>query len=158
MGAGVAGLTVAHDLVQLGYKVTVFEAYSAPGGMLTAGFPSSACRASWSWPKSTPSSRSASSSSATSAWAATSPSGSLREQGFKAIFLGVGLPKGRKLDLPGADLAGVYDGMDFLRAFNEGNPLPVGKASSSSAAAMWLTTWRAPRFARKTLSLLISIP
>jgi NADPH-dependent glutamate synthase beta subunit-like oxidoreductase len=51
---------------------------------------------------------------------------SLREQGFKAIFLGVGLPKGRKLDLPGADLAGVYDGMDFLRAFNEGNPLPVG--------------------------------
>ena len=47
-------------------------------------------------------------------------------QGFKAIFLGVGLPKGRKLDLPGADLAGVYDGMDFLRAFNEGNPLPVG--------------------------------
>ena len=51
----------------------------------------------------------------------------LRAQGYKAIFLGVGLPKGRKLDLPGSDLAGVYDGMDFLRAFNEGNPLPVGK-------------------------------
>ncbi|MGD0632491.1 MAG: FAD-dependent oxidoreductase, partial [Terracidiphilus sp.] len=28
---------------------------------------------------------------------------------------------------PGANLSGVYDGMDFLRAFNEGNPLPVGK-------------------------------
>jgi phytoene dehydrogenase-like protein len=39
VGAGVAGLTVAHDLVQLGYKVTVFEAYSEPGGMLTAGVP-----------------------------------------------------------------------------------------------------------------------
>ena len=39
VGAGVAGLTVAHDLAQVGYKVTVFEAYSAPGGMLTAGVP-----------------------------------------------------------------------------------------------------------------------
>ena len=29
-------------------------------------------------------------------------------QGYKAIFLGIGLPKGRKLDLPGANLAGVY--------------------------------------------------
>ena len=52
---------------------------------------------------------------------------SLRAQGFKAIFLGIGLPKGRKLDLPGSDLSGVYDGMDFLRAFNEGSPLAVGK-------------------------------
>ena len=52
---------------------------------------------------------------------------SLRDQGYKAIFLGIGLPKGRKLDLPGANLTGVYDGMDFLRAFNEGHPLPVGR-------------------------------
>ena len=46
VGAGVAGLTAAHDLARLGYKVTVFEAYSTPGGMLTAGVPglSSAAR------------------------------------------------------------------------------------------------------------------
>ena len=37
------------------------------------------------------------------------------------------MPKGRKLNLPGADLEMVYDGMDFLRAFNEGTPLPLGK-------------------------------
>ena len=52
----------------------------------------------------------------------------LRAQGYKAIFLGIGLPKGRKLDLPGADLDGVFDGMDFLRAFNEGTPLAAGQA------------------------------
>jgi NADPH-dependent glutamate synthase beta subunit-like oxidoreductase len=51
----------------------------------------------------------------------------LRRQGYKAIFLGIGLPKGRTLNLPGADLEMVYDGMDFLRAFNEGTPLPLGK-------------------------------
>src|SRR5271165_871995 len=35
----VAGLTVAHDLAQIGYQVTVFEADAEPGGMLTAGVP-----------------------------------------------------------------------------------------------------------------------
>ena len=35
VGAGVSGLTVAHDLVKIGYQVTVFESYSEPGGMLT---------------------------------------------------------------------------------------------------------------------------
>jgi NADPH-dependent glutamate synthase beta subunit-like oxidoreductase len=51
----------------------------------------------------------------------------LRRQGFKAIFLGIGLPKGRKLNIPGADASMVYDGMDFLRAFNEGKPLQLGR-------------------------------
>src|SRR5579871_984923 len=39
VGAGVSGLTVAHDLAQVGYRVTVFEANPAPGGMLTVGVP-----------------------------------------------------------------------------------------------------------------------
>jgi len=51
----------------------------------------------------------------------------LRREGYKAIFLGIGLPKGRKLGLPGADREMVYDGMDFLRAFNEGKPLVLGR-------------------------------
>nr|MBP7619222.1 FAD-dependent oxidoreductase [Geothrix sp.] len=48
-------------------------------------------------------------------------------QGYKAIFLGVGLPNGRKLSLPGGEAEGVYDGMEFLKAFNEGKPLPLGR-------------------------------
>src|SRR5947209_13372613 len=39
IGAGVSGLTVAHDLTRIGYKVTVFEANAEPGGMLTVGVP-----------------------------------------------------------------------------------------------------------------------
>ena len=42
-------------------------------------------------------------------------------------FLGIGLPKGRKLPLPGGDTPGVIDGMDLLRAFNSGKPLPLGR-------------------------------
>ena len=51
-------------------------------------------------------------------------------EGYKAIFLGIGLPKGRKLPLPGADTEGVIDGMDFLRAFNAGNAAAAGQARS----------------------------
>ena len=126
IGAGVAGMTVAHDLVQLGYKVTVFEAHATPGGMLTAGVPV------FRLPRELVMAEINAILSLGVILKCNQRLGrdftieSLRAQGFKAIFLGVGLPKGRKLDLPGSGLDGVYDGMDFLRAFNEGNPLPVG--------------------------------
>ncbi len=127
VGAGVAGMTVAHDLAWLGYKVTVFEAYSSPGGMLTVGVPV------FRLPREVVMSEIDAILSLGVELKCNQKLGrdftiaSLREQGFKSIFLGIGLQKGRKLDLPGADLDGVFDGMDFLRAFNEGKPLPVGR-------------------------------
>lgn len=127
IGAGVAGMTVAHDLAQLGYKVTVFEAHSKPGGMLTAGVPV------FRLPRELVMGEIDAILSQGVTLECNKRLGrdfsiqELRDQGYRAIFLGVGLPKGRKLDLPGAHLAGVYDGMDFLRAFNEGAPMPVGK-------------------------------
>jgi NAD-dependent dihydropyrimidine dehydrogenase PreA subunit len=39
VGAGPAGLTAAHDLVKMGYGVTVYEALSVPGGMMRVGIP-----------------------------------------------------------------------------------------------------------------------
>ena len=39
VGAGPAGLTAAHDLVKLGYGVTVYEALPVPGGMMRVGIP-----------------------------------------------------------------------------------------------------------------------
>jgi NADPH-dependent glutamate synthase beta subunit-like oxidoreductase len=127
IGAGVAGLTVAHDLVQVGYKVTVFEAHSTPGGMLTAGVPVFRLPRELVMAEINAILALGIELKCNQRLGRDFTIQSLREQGFKAIFLGVGLPKGRKLDLPGAGLSGVYDGMDFLRAFNEGHPLPVGK-------------------------------
>jgi NADPH-dependent glutamate synthase beta subunit-like oxidoreductase len=127
VGAGVAGMTVAHDLALLGYKVTVFEASARLGGMLTAGVPV------FRLPRELVMAEIDAVLSLGVELKCNQRLGpdfsiqGLREQGYKAIFLGVGLPKGRKLDVPGANLNGVYDGMDFLRAFNEGNPLPVGR-------------------------------
>jgi len=39
VGGGPSGLTAAHDLTLLGYKVTVFEAHHELGGMMTRGVP-----------------------------------------------------------------------------------------------------------------------
>ncbi|MEW6214810.1 MAG: FAD-dependent oxidoreductase [Nitrospirota bacterium] len=39
IGSGPAGLTAAHDLALLGYRVTVFEAQNVLGGMLSEGIP-----------------------------------------------------------------------------------------------------------------------
>ncbi len=127
VGAGVSGLTVAHDLARIGYKVTVFEADEQPGGMLTVGVPV------FRLPRELVMAEINAILSLGVELKCNMRLGrdftidALRKDGFKAVFLGVGLPKGRKLNIPGADLPNVYDGMDFLRAFNQGKPLPVGK-------------------------------
>ncbi len=127
VGAGVSGLTVAHDLTLIGYKVTVFEADPEPGGMLMVGVPV------FRLPRELVKKEIEAVLALGVELKCNLRLGrdfslaDLRRQGFKAIFLGIGLPKGRKLQLPGAERPMVYDGMDFLRAFNEGKPLPLGK-------------------------------
>jgi NADPH-dependent glutamate synthase beta subunit-like oxidoreductase/ferredoxin len=127
IGAGVSGMTVAHDLVQIGYKVTVFEANAEPGGMLTVGVPV------FRLPRDLVRHEINAILSMGVELKCNMKLGrdftiaSLRAQGYKAIFLGVGLPNGRKLSLPGGETEGVYDGMEFLKAFNEGRPLPLGR-------------------------------
>ncbi len=127
VGGGVSGLTVAHDLIQLGYRVTVFEAHSSPGGMLTVGVPV------FRLPRELVRHEIEAIVAMGVELKCNMRLGrdftieSLRREGYRAIFLGIGLPKGRKLPLPGSEASGVYDGLDFLRAFNEGQPMPVGR-------------------------------
>ena len=127
IGAGVSGLTVAHDLVRIGYKVTVFEAEDEPGGMLTAGVPV------FRLPRELVRHEINAILSLGVELKCNMRLGrdfsiaALRAEGYRAIFLGIGLPKGRKLPLPGVETSGVIDGMDFLRAFNSGKPLPLGR-------------------------------
>ncbi|MBI2837767.1 MAG: FAD-dependent oxidoreductase [Acidobacteria bacterium] len=127
VGAGVAGLTVAHDLARLGYKVTVFEAHSEPGGMLTVGVPI------FRLPRDLVRREIDAILSLGIELRCNMRLGhdfllsDLRQDGYAAIFLGIGLPKGRRLQIRGAEHPNVYDGLDFLRSFNEGAPLPLGK-------------------------------
>jgi NADPH-dependent glutamate synthase beta subunit-like oxidoreductase/NAD-dependent dihydropyrimidine dehydrogenase PreA subunit len=124
VGAGVAGLTCAHDLARLGYRVTVFEENAVPGGMLRTGVPL------FRLPREVVEREIASILALGVELRCGVRVGStvtlpeLRAQGFAAVMLAVGLQKARMLDLPGAGLAGVVGGLDFLKAFNARKPLP----------------------------------
>ncbi len=127
IGAGVSGLTVAHDLIQIGYKVTVFEADAEPGGMLTVGVPIFRLPRELVKKEINAILALGVELKCNMRLGRDFTLSDLRRDGYHAIFLGIGLPKGRKLSLPGADRPMVYDGMDFLRSFNEGKPMPLGR-------------------------------
>src|SRR5262249_57575731 len=51
----------------------------------------------------------------------------LRQQGFEAVFLSVGVAKGRDLDLPGVELDGVVKAVDYLLNVNQGFRMNLGR-------------------------------
>lgn len=127
IGAGVGGLTVAHDLALAGYGVTVFEANPVPGGMLTLGVPL------YRLPRSLVTAEIDAILALGVELQLNAPVGvagrtldDLRAQGFKAIFIGAGLQGSRRLNIPGADLPGVVNGLEFLRLVNLGQQVAIG--------------------------------
>ena len=52
---------------------------------------------------------------------------SLKDEGYEAVFLGVGAPQGMGIGVPGEDGPGVYDGLSFLKQYNLEGEAPVGK-------------------------------
>ncbi len=125
VGAGPAGLSAAHDMALMGYRVKVFEASSQPGGMLNA-IPryklddetikrdvdgilflgvkietNKTCGKDFGID-------------------------GLLEQ-YEAVLLATGLQKGKSLDIPGAGLQGVLHGVDFLRRVVAGDRIGLGR-------------------------------
>ncbi len=113
VGAGPAGLSCAHHLSRMGYRVTIFEALPVAGGMMRVGIPS------YRLPRevlqreideiiqhpnvelklNTP----------------VRNINSLFEAGYSAIFLAMGAHEAQKLGIPGEDALGVHHGVPFLQ-------------------------------------------
>jgi len=125
IGAGPAGLTAAYDLALMGYTTTVFEASSTPGGMLSAAIPD------YRLPGDVVASdvdyiRSAGVEIVTDTrLGADINLDDLRQKGYDAVLLAVGASRGRMLPIPGADLTGVVNGLDFLRDVSTGKETKV---------------------------------
>ncbi len=127
IGAGPAGLTCAHDLAQLGYRVTIFEALPVPGGMLAVGIPE------YRLPKALLEKEIDIVRVLGGEIKTNTPIGKdltiddLFRQGFKAVFIGIGAHQSQKLRVPGEDAKGVVHGVDFLRNLNLGKEVWVGE-------------------------------
>jgi NADPH-dependent glutamate synthase beta subunit-like oxidoreductase len=115
VGSGPTGLSAAHDLALLGYRVTVFEAAPLPGGQLRTGVPG------FRLPKEILRQEIDAILELGVELKLSSPIGAeisltdLREQGYRAVFITIGLQNPLKIDLEGTDLEGVYHGIDYLR-------------------------------------------
>ncbi len=125
IGSGPAGISCAYYLAAGGYKVTVFEKALRPGGMLMNGIPGfrlekdvvdaeiDVLRAMGVRFK----------CGVEVGKDITIPE--LREQGYEAFYLGIGLQDCGKLNIPGDDAAGVIGGVDFLKDINKGNDVKL---------------------------------
>jgi NADPH-dependent glutamate synthase beta subunit-like oxidoreductase/ferredoxin len=126
IGAGPASLTVANDLVPLGYDVTVFEKLARPGGLMRVNIPA------FRLPEQildeeigyivamgvdvrygTP---------------VTSLQALLDRREYDAVFVGSGAPKGKELDIPGRhDTDQIVIGIEWLESIHFGHVDSVGK-------------------------------
>lgn len=124
IGAGPAGLTAAHDLVKMGYGVTIYEALPVAGGMMRVGIPAHRL------PKgvlqqdiddilalgvilktNTP---------------VKDPT-KLLDQGYHAVCLATGISaQNHSLGIEGEQAEGVISAATFLRKVNLGEPIHIG--------------------------------
>ena len=117
IGAGPAGLACAEELRKLGYKITIYDRYDRPGGLLIYGIPN------FKLEKFTVERR----------------TNLLKESGIKfkkdfevgkdisfdelrkkhdVILIATGVYKSREINLPGSDLKNIFSAMEFLTASN----------------------------------------
>ncbi len=127
IGAGPAGLSCAYYLAVKGYPVTVFEKEDKLGGMLTLGIPS------FRLDKSVVNAeieilRELGVEFRTGVEVGKDVTlDTLRADGYKAFYLGIGASRGAAVGCKGDILPGVFTGIDFLREVNLGKTPEIGK-------------------------------
>jgi len=118
IGAGPAGLACGEELRKLGYKVTVYDRYDRPGGLLIYGIPNFKLEK----------------------FAVIRRTNLLKESGIKfiqdfevgknislkelrkkhdAILVATGVYKPREVEIPGSNLENIFSAMEFLKASNQ---------------------------------------
>jgi heterodisulfide reductase subunit A len=123
IGSGPAGLACAFDLVKKGYRVTVFEKSEKAGGLMRYGIPG------FKLPEAIVDNeieyiKELGVEIKTSF--AVMDIAKFFNQGFKAVFLGTGAGKTRKLGIPGEDNIAVLPALDYLKKINSNENVAVG--------------------------------
>ena len=119
IGSGPSGLVCASELVQMGHKVTIFEALHKPGGVLMYGIPQ------FRLPKEIVAreidyvKRLGVEIVTNFIVGKTMTLDELREkEGFDAFFVGTGAGYPRFMGIPGENLLGIYSANEFLTRVN----------------------------------------
>jgi len=126
VGAGPASLTVANDLMPLGYEVTIFEKLPQPGGLMRINIPS------FRLPAEVLDEEIGYIVDMGVDVRYNTPVESLKKLAdsgeYDAVFVGSGAPKGKELDIPGRhDSDQVFIGIEWLESIHFGHVESVGK-------------------------------
>lgn len=127
VGAGPSGLTVAYHLARRGYSVTIFEREEVPGGMLRLTVPNYRLPPEILDADIDHIKKYGVEIKTNSPIGAPGPSVKDLLKDFNAVFIGVGLPNSRKLNIEGEDLEDVLSSIDFLKDCSMGKKVKVGK-------------------------------
>ena len=125
IGAGPASLAVANDLLPLGYEIEIFEKLDKPGGLMRSNIPAfrlpeevlmdevnmilnRGVKIHYNTP--------------------ITSMKALLAQGFDAVFVGSGAPRGKDLDIPGRhDTDRIHIGIDWLNSVAFGHTESIGE-------------------------------
>jgi len=130
IGAGPASLTVANDLLPLGYEVVVFEQHATPGGLMRTNIPA------FRLPEQVMMEEIGVIERMGAEIRLGSPIKSMKAllngdlgEGFDAVFVGSGAPKGKELELPGRKEGGanIHIGIDWLESVAFGHLDKIGE-------------------------------
>lgn len=126
IGAGPSSLTVARDLAPLGYEVTVYDSEAKAGGFIRSQIPR------FRLPESVIDEETGYVLNLGVNFKSGQRIDSLRDllsQGYDAVFVGCGAPRGRDLDVPGRAqaAASIHIGIDWLASVSFGHITSVGK-------------------------------
>jgi NADPH-dependent glutamate synthase beta subunit-like oxidoreductase len=127
IGCGPASLTVARDLAPLGYELTIFDAEAKSGGMIRSQIPR------FRLPEEVIDEEvgyiTALGGMDIRLGARIDSLRALLAEGFDAIFVGSGAPRGRDLDLPGRQeaAANIHIGIDWLANVSFGHVDKIGR-------------------------------
>lgn len=127
VGAGPAGMACAHDLATYGYRPVVFEAQDRPGGMMVLGIPPYRLRRDILQEEISAILGMGVELRTNRRLGRDFTLASLKDDGFAAVFVGVGCMRGRDLQMPGVDKDGVLRAIDFLLNANLGYRVDLGE-------------------------------
>ena len=120
IGGGPAGMSCAYYLAEKGYRPTVFEKESRPGGMLMNAIPSFRLEKDVVEAEIDVLRQLGVEFRCGVEVGKDITIQQLREQGYKGFYVAVGLQSGGRLPVPSGDAAGVEAGIDFMRRVNSG--------------------------------------
>lgn len=114
IGGGPAGISCAFYLAEKGYKPTIFEKNDKPGGMVVYGIPSFVLEKEIVAAEIDVLREMGVEIRCNVEVGKDVTIKQLREQGYKAFYIGIGCQGGRKTGVPGEDSKGIMTGVEFL--------------------------------------------